>query len=141
MALLATIAALATPGTGHQIDVEQYLGDCHSDRCRARVHAKAREAVDHRLRHRCNHSVVACIDRAAHLHRVNRWLMRRRAWCESRMIPGASNGTHFGLFQFLPSTFATTPYATRGSVWSPKWNSLAAAWMQRVGRGGEWACA
>jgi hypothetical protein len=27
------------------------------------------------------------------------------------------------------------------SPYSAKWSSLAAAWMQRVGRGGEWACA
>jgi len=128
MALPVVLMALAIPG------------GCHTHACLQRVHAKARERIDYRLRHQCNHSVVACIDRAAHLHRVNRWMLRRRAWCESTMNPLASNGTHIGLFQFLPSTYATTPYAGRGSIWSPKWNSLAAAWMQRVGRGNEWTC-
>jgi len=131
MALIATVVALvAAP----------HHDACTSTACRDRVDAKIREATDYRLRHRCNHSVLACIDRAAHLHRVNRWMLRRRAWCESTMNPLASNGTHIGLFQFLPSTYATTPYAGRGSIWSAKWNSLAAAWMQRVGRGNEWTC-
>jgi len=113
---------------------------CQTKACAERVHLREFEERDYELRHRCNHSVEACIDRAAHLHGVNRWLLRRRAWCESRLNPGASNGSHFGLFQFASSTWASTPYARRGSVWSPKWNALGAAWMQRVGRGGEWAC-
>lgn len=116
---------------------------CHTDACHQRVAIKARASVDYRLRHRCNHSVAACIDRAAHLHRVSASMLRGRAWCESRFDPAAyNNGTGAsGLFQFLPSTFNSTPYARRGSVWSAKWNALAAAWMQRVGRGGEWVCA
>lgn len=129
MALLMSVVALW--GGGHH-------DGCITVDCERRV---AREAVDYRLRHRCNHSVTACIDRAAHLHRVSAPMLRGRAWCESRLNPAASNGTHFGLFQFAPSTYATTPYAGRGSIWSAKWNALAAAWMQRVGRGNEWVCA
>jgi len=131
MALLATVAALITPAPH----------DCRTHACHDRVAAHVREATDRRLRHRCNHEVVACIDRAAHLHRVSAAHLRGRAWCESRLDPSASNGSHFGLFQFAPSTYATTPYARRGSIWSAKWNALAAAWMERVGRGNEWACA
>lgn len=133
MALLAVVATLVVGGGP--------AAACDTAACRQRVADKAREAVDYRLRHRCNHSVTACIDRAAHLHRVNASMLRGRAWCESRLDPGASNGTHFGLFQFAPSTYASTPYARRGSIWSAKWNALAAAWMQRVGRGNEWVCA
>lgn len=128
MALVATVLAL-WGGSHHD--------GCNTTACGRRVE---RRTIDYRLRHRCNHDVVACIDRAAYLHRVSGSMLRRRAWCESRLNPAASNGTHFGLFQFLPSTYATTPYAGRGSIWSAKWNSLAAAWMQRVGRGAEWAC-
>ena len=44
-----------------------------------------------------------------------------------------------GLFQFVPSTWASTPYA-RFSVWSPYANALAAGWMHAHGRAGEWSC-
>ena len=88
---------------------------------------------------------IPCIQRAALHHRVSFSMLKGRAWCESRWNPFAANAEHAGLFQFrvaYPSTWATVPrrYA-RHSPYSAKWSSLAAAWMQRVGRGGEWACA
>lgn len=44
-----------------------------------------------------------------------------------------------GLYQFLTSTFASTPYGAAGmSIWSPCAQSLAAGWMHQNGRGGEW---
>jgi hypothetical protein len=119
MALPAVVLALLVPG------------GCTTDACRERVH-----------RHRCADGIVAaCIDRAAIRWNVNRWTMRRRAWCESRMNPHAYNATSgaSGLFQFLPSTWQRTPYARR-SVWSAKYSSLAAAWMQHAGHGNEWSC-
>jgi hypothetical protein len=132
MALLATVAALVVVPLHH---------DCHTDACHERVQAKIREHVDYVLRHRCNHSTVACVDRAAHLHRVSAPWMRSIAWCESRLSPYASNGTHFGLFQFDWQTWRGSPYARRGSVWSAKWNALAAAWYLRHGQASRWVCA
>lgn len=87
---------------------------------------------------------LSCIERAALHQRVSYSMLRRKAWCESRWNPYAYNGAHAGLFQFrvaAPSTWATVPrrYAEH-SPYSAKWSSLAAAWMHRVGRGGEWAC-
>lgn len=121
--MLATLAMLVPAPVDHH-DV------CHSLACEERV-----------ARKQCwRGEVTRCIDRAAMRWRVSAAMLKRKAWCESRYNPFASNGTHFGLFQFLPSTYATTPYVRRGSVWSAKWNSLAAAWMHHVGRGGEWAC-
>jgi hypothetical protein len=70
-------------------------------------------------------------------------MLKRKAWCESRFDPNASNGAHVGIFQFrvvFPSTWATTPYAEH-SPWFAKWNALAAGYMHAVGRGGEWTCA
>lgn len=86
-------------------------------------------------------SVAACIHRAALRWRVDEPMLRRKAWCESRFDAGAYNVSSgaSGLFQFVRSTWATTPYR-RHSVWSARWNALAAAWMHRVGRGTEWAC-
>jgi hypothetical protein len=65
----------------------------------------------------------------------------RRASCESHLYRYAQNaGSHAsGLFQFLPSTWRSTPFA-RFSVFSPYANALAAGWMIRAGRGGEWVC-
>lgn len=67
----------------------------------------------------------------------------RKARCEtggtfSPVARNSSSGAS-GLFQFLPSTFASTPYASF-SVWSPYANALAAGWMHAHGRGGEWVC-
>ena len=63
-----------------------------------------------------------------------------KARCESHLSPFAHNSSGAsGLFQFIPSTFASTPY--RGfSIWSPYANALAAGWMHEHGRGGEWTC-
>jgi hypothetical protein len=44
-----------------------------------------------------------------------------------------------GLFQFIDSTWRSTPYRMF-SVWSPFAAALAAGWMHQQGRGGEWAC-
>jgi len=73
-------------------------------------------------------------------------MLLRRAICESRLNPNARNRTPIyngehatGLFQFIPSTFASTPFAAE-SIWSPYANALAAGWMHANGRGGEWAC-
>jgi hypothetical protein len=75
---------------------------------------------------------------------VSYGLLKRRAHCETggtfnRYAKNRSSSAS-GLFQFLyPSTWSRTPYADE-SVWSPYANALAAAWMERQGRGGEWAC-
>jgi soluble lytic murein transglycosylase-like protein len=119
MTLLMAVAALALPG------------GCNTAACAERV-----------AEHACERGAVgACIHRAAVRWRVSEGLLRRRAWCESRNDPRAYNASSgsSGLFQFIPSTWRTTPYA-RYSIWSAKWSSLAAAWMVRVGRGGEWVC-
>jgi len=65
----------------------------------------------------------------------------RRASCESHLNASARNAASSasGLFQFLPSTFSSTPYG-RLSIWSPYANAMAAGWMIVHGRGGEWVC-
>ena len=64
----------------------------------------------------------------------------RRADCESGLYAGAHNPSGAaGLFQFLPSTWAHTPFGAF-SVYSPYANALAAGWMEAHGRGSEWVC-
>ena len=103
---------------------------CQTRACHERVAAK-----------QCSQTrVIPCIRRAAIRYRVSYSTLLRKARCESGLNPYARNPSgSSGLFQFLPSTWATTPYARR-SIWSAKWNSLAAGWMHAAGRGGEWVC-
>ena len=121
----AIVAAHAPTAAAH--------GGCHSATCLERV-----------ARKQCSQTrVVACIRRASLTHNVSYPMLLRKARCESTLNPYARNGVHAGLFQFrvaAPSTWVTTPYADR-DPYSAKWSSLAAAWMHRVGRGNEWACA
>ncbi len=64
----------------------------------------------------------------------------RVARCESGYSPTAHNPSGAsGLFQFMPGTFAGTPFG-RFSIWSPYANALAAGWMFARGRAGAWVC-
>ncbi len=65
------------------------------------------------------------------------WALAR---CESTLNPRAQNASgSSGLMQFMPSTFASTPYG-RFSIWSPYASALAAGWMLQHGRRSEWVC-
>lgn len=77
---------------------------------------------------------LACI---VYGHCAELW---RKASCESRLYRYAHNPSGAsGLFQFLPSTWASTPFG-RYSVYDPYASALAAGWMHARGRGGEWVC-
>lgn len=92
---------------------------------------------------RADMSVDEAIDLAATTYHVDAATLHRKAECESHKNPHARNpsSSSSGLFQFLPSTWATTPYA-RFSIWSSYANALAAGWMHSPGvnRGNEWVC-
>ena len=117
----------------------------------ARAGCHTRGCVERVAMHQCSNArPVPCIRRAAIHWRVSFPMLLRKARCESGLNPYAINGRPFnrapvatskstGLLQFLPSTWATTPYARRW-IWSAKWSALAAGWMHHVGRGGEWSC-
>jgi len=84
-------------------------------------------------------SVREAIDLAAATY-GNGATLWRKARCESGFNPYAHNASGAsGLFQFIPSTFASTPYGGM-SIWSPYAQALAAGWMHEHGRGGEWVC-
>jgi hypothetical protein len=63
------------------------------------------------------------------------------AYCESRYHPNSVNSDSgaSGLFQFLPSTWSGTPYASY-SPFDPKYNALAAAWLYSHYGPGRWVC-
>ncbi len=113
----------------------------------ARKDANARGQTIRRLqaslRHRWQDTSLEAIAYASTAYGVSYQTLRRKAYCETggTFDPYAKNrsSSASGLFQFLTSTWASTPYA-RFSIFDPYANALGAAWMHDVGRGGEWAC-
>lgn len=85
--------------------------------------------------------ILGFIQAAAKKYGQNAKDMERVARCESVLDHCAVNrsGPYYGLFQFLKSTWRTTPYGNE-SIWDPEAQSLATAWMWKEGRKNEWAC-
>jgi soluble lytic murein transglycosylase-like protein len=85
--------------------------------------------------------ILRYIRRAAKKYNQSKKAMERVARCESNLDPCAVNkkGPYYGLFQFLKSTWKSTPYGNE-DIFDPKAQALAAAWMWKKGRKNEWAC-
>jgi len=85
--------------------------------------------------------IINLIYEAADYYGQPREDMLRVARCESLLNPSLIHPAYqaSGLFQFLPGTWATTPYAGF-YILDPVANAYAAAWMWSVGRRGEWVC-
>lgn len=85
--------------------------------------------------------IVSIIYAAADEYGQSREDMLRVATCESELTPTAVNPTSqaSGLFQFIPSTWGTTPYANE-DIFDPVANARAAGWMWDNGRRNEWEC-
>jgi hypothetical protein len=84
--------------------------------------------------------ILNFISKAAKKYGQSENAMVRVARCESVLDPCAVNpsGPYYGLFQFLKSTWKTTPYGDR-DIFDPEAQSLATAWMWKQGRKNEWA--
>jgi hypothetical protein len=85
--------------------------------------------------------IVDIIYEAADNYGQSRQDMLRVARCESGLDPNAvgGGGAYHGLFQFVPSTFAGTPYAEY-DIYDPWANANAAAWMWSEGQKSSWVC-
>ena len=85
--------------------------------------------------------IINIIYAAADAYGQPRADMLRVARCESVLDPNAVNpySNASGLFQFLPGTWATTPFADQ-NIFDPVANANAAGWMWSVGRRNEWTC-
>ena len=96
------------------------------DRCRARDNEE---------------EILRYIRRAARKYGQSKQAMIRVARCESSLDPCAYNrsGPYFGLYQYLKSTWRSTPYRDR-NIYDPKAQALATGWMWKQGRKNEWAC-
>jgi hypothetical protein len=64
------------------------------------------------------------------------------AYCESRYHPNSVNSDSgaSGLFQFMPGTWAGSPWASK-SPFDPVANAQAAAWLYSKYGPGRWSCA
>lgn len=74
--------------------------------------------------------------------------MLRLARCESHLDPLASDGTHDGLYQFLPSTFSSGARRLRKSTgiratswWNPLDAAYVAGYLFAIGQSQQWSCA
>ena len=85
--------------------------------------------------------IVDIIYEAADSYGQSRDAMLRVARCESGLDPNAvgGGGAYHGLFQFVPSTFAGTPYGEY-DIYDPWANANAAAWMWSEGQKSSWVC-
>lgn len=108
-----------------------------------RVYYKSHRGME-RLRKSCGQAptsaVLKCIEYASRVHAYSYSTLSRIAGCESGYNPHAYNPSGAsGLFQFMRSTFAATPYGHK-DIFKAKWNALAAAWKMRHHGTGEWVC-
>ena len=84
--------------------------------------------------------IVRIIYDAADRYHQSRSDMLRVAECESNLNPYAVNPSgSYGLFQFIRSTWKSTPYGNE-DVFDPRANANAASWMWSQGRKSEWVC-
>jgi hypothetical protein len=85
--------------------------------------------------------IVDIIYEAADNYGQSREAMLRVARCESSLDPNAvgGGGAYHGLFQFVPSTFASTPYGEY-DIYDPWANANAAGWMWSEGQKSSWVC-
>ena len=85
--------------------------------------------------------IIEIIEEAAHNHGQSSADMLRVARCESGLDPYAvgGGGAYHGLFQFVPNTFANTPYGEY-DIYDAWANANAAGWMWSQGQKSAWVC-
>jgi hypothetical protein len=85
--------------------------------------------------------IIRFIGKAARKYGQSKKVMLRVARCESNLDPCAVNrsGPYYGLYQYLKSTWKTTPYGDE-SIWDPEAQAMATGWMWKQGRKNEWVC-
>lgn len=85
--------------------------------------------------------IIQIIYAAADKYGQPRADMLRVAQCESVLDPNSVNpySGASGLFQFMPSTFAITPFAGQ-DIFDPVVNANAAGWMWQNGMRNHWVC-
>lgn len=129
--LAAAVAATAASGEAKK----------RRDRMRKRRQGSGKSSSSGCSNRYSEQEILGFIKKAAKKYNQSKKAMERVARCESNLDPCAVNrsGPYYGLFQFLKSTWKTTPYGNR-DIYDPEAQALAAAWMWKEGRKNEWAC-
>lgn len=146
--ILAGLIGWFTPTTAaepHPVQRCSSVQECRDELARARDaiawQRSVRRAVERRLAVRFRRDVSFAIDIASRAFRVSRAEMTAVARCESHLNPFAQNQTSTagGLFQWLASSWASTPFGDL-SRYDPLVASLATA--EHVSRAGwgAWVC-
>lgn len=156
-ALLSVVLAMLRPGEGLARPVRKSRRrkrknrknggrNTRKNKDKNRKRKKGKKSKKKKSNKRCKvkHSekqILRFIAKAAKKYGQSRSAMERVARCESGLDPCAYNksGPYYGLFQFLKSTWKTTPYKKK-SIHDPKAQAMATAWMWKKGRKNEWAC-
>ena len=122
----------------YPVTYQDLAGFAHGDYLTDAAEAPAESPVDSGS---TSNDMVQIIYDAAAMYGQSGDDMLRVAQCESGLNPSAVNSSSnaSGLFQFLPSTWATTPYASQ-DIFDPVANAEAASWMWSEGRRNEWVC-
>jgi hypothetical protein len=133
-ALVAAVAAIVSRSPGEARKRDKKRG-------RRRKKGKGKKRDDRCKSRHSEKEILKFIGKAAKKYGQSKKAMERVARCESALDPCAVNrsGPYYGMFQFLKSTWKTTPYKKR-SIWDPEAQALATAWMWKQGRKNEWAC-
>ena len=129
---LDTVARALTLPQSRRTTLAALLAAVVPGRVRAEQRCRARDSED---------EILGYIAEAARAYGQSEEAMVRVARCESALNPCAVNddGPYYGLYQFLKSTWRSTPFGDR-NIFDPEAQALATGWMWQQGRKNEWAC-
>jgi hypothetical protein len=141
-AFSALLATAATAAATAAIPARRGRNQDKKKNKRKNKHKKGSKSThgDCSVRH-SEQEILDFIKKAAKEYGQSEHVMVRVARCESTLNPCAfnSSGPWYGLYQYLKSTWKTTPYGDR-SIWDPEAQALATGWMWKQGRKNEWTC-
>ena len=137
-AFFATVTAVAL--TGESLSRRRKNKSKSKNKNKKRDNKDSSSVGECTVRH-SEQQILNFISEAAKKYGQSESDMVRVARCESTLNPCALNrsGPYYGLFQFLKSTWSSTPYGDR-DIYDPEAQALATGWMWKQGRKNEWAC-
>jgi hypothetical protein len=129
---LDAVARTLSPARSRRAALAALLAVALPSRVTAEQRCRARASED---------EILGFIAEAATEYGQSEQAMVRVARCESTLNPCARNGDgpYYGLFQYLKSTWRSTPYGDR-DIYDPQAQALATGWMWQQGRKDEWVC-
>lgn len=136
-------AAQVAQVTAWSQELKQGIADYQAQQARLAAAQAQAAAIAARYNHPPPPPYIAAIITAAFSplgQRAVEWAMNV-AYCESRYHPNSVNSDSgaSGLFQFMPSTWGGTPWASQ-SPFDPTANAQAAAWLYSHYGPGRWTC-